>query len=433
MKKHVLVIDDKLQLCKSLQLNFEELGYKYSYALNSIDAFTIIGKTRVDVILLDLSLGEENGLNVLREIKKRDTDIPVIMITGYGSIDSAVTAMKFGAADYVQKPLKFDSLYKIVELNLTNKAESLSENADMISVSPKIKGLLAKAKKLAVTDFPVLITGESGTGKEHMARYIHNESLRANTELHTINCASFPENLLDNELFGHEKGAYTGADKDFKGIFERSDGGTLFLDEIGDMSLATQAKILRTLQNNEIRRIGGQRNIKINVRIIGATNKELGQLINQKKFREDLFYRLNTAVLEVPSLRNRKEDILPLAEFFLLHMPGAERRLADKTKQLLTGYEWPGNIRELKNTIRYAAAISEGEEIQVTELPESIKVDAVPVRDAESNSGESLEDVEKDLILRTLRETHDNKKLTAQKLKISRRTLYNKLEKYAIR
>lgn len=436
MKKHILVIDDKIQLCRSLQMNFEELGYKYSYSLNSTDALKIIKQENISLILLDLSLGEENGLDVLCSIKNTASDIPVVIITGFGSIDSAVKAMKLGAVDYIQKPLKFESLFKIVELILNqNSSEAVSGREDIIISSAKISELMVKAKKLAATDFSVLIIGESGTGKEHLARFIHSESSRSHLELHTINCASFPENLLDNELFGHEKGAYTGADNEFKGIFERADKSTLFLDEIGDMSLATQAKILRTLQNNEIRRIGGNQNIHIDVRIIAATNKDLIHLIKNKDFRDDLYYRLNTAVLEVPPLRERKEDIFPLVDFFLIKMKQDMKKLSDETADLLLKYNWPGNIRELRNTIRYAAAISEDDVIGITDLPESIKVSEDFNNSEKFNIGgrQSLEDVEKDLILKTLHEVNDNKKLAAEKLKISRRTLYNKLEKYAIK
>ncbi|MDA3834016.1 MAG: sigma-54 dependent transcriptional regulator, partial [Spirochaetales bacterium] len=276
-------------------MNFEQLGYGYRYALNSKKALAVL-KTRIPhLILLDLALGDESGLELLKEIKSAYPQIPIIMITGYGSVDSAVEAMKCGASDYVQKPLHFPNLLKIKENTLKNR--QLDALYEIITRSQVMKELLIKAEKLAQRELPLLNTGDNGTGKERLAHYLHSHSHRAREPIHCINCASFPENLLDNELFGHEKGAYTGAESRFAGIFERAHGGTLFMDEIGDMSLQTQPKILRTLQNHEIRRIGGKENLQIDVRFIGATNKNLQELMKQKRFREDLYYRLSTAVL----------------------------------------------------------------------------------------------------------------------------------------
>ncbi len=429
MNETILVIDDNEKLCKSLGLNFKQMGFDYHYRLNSDFALGFLSQKIPHLILLDLALGDEDGLNVLTSIKRLQPAVPVIMITGYGSIDSAVMAMKIGAADYVQKPLHFPNLHKIIEntLRRQNKKADFSENG-IVTKSQVMKDLLQKAKKMARTDFPVLIIGESGTGKEHVAHYIHDKSLRSKKRMQCINCAAFPENLLDNELFGHEKGAYTGADNQFKGIFERAHSGSLFMDEIGDMSLQTQAKILRTLQNNEIRRIGGDDIIKIEVRFIGATNKKLDDLMEQKKFREDLYYRLSTAVIEIPPLRERKEDILPLAEYFLAESLSQKSiGLSAEVIDVLLQHNWPGNIRELRNAVHYAGAMAAGNEIKKSDLPQGLNQSSISVPETGS-----LEDYEKTLILKVLMEVNNNKKRAAEILNISRKTLYNKLEKFGI-
>ena len=426
MNKAILVIDDKEKLCKSLEMNFQQLGFRYDYALNSPDALRKLDKRLPDIVLLDLSLKEESGLNVLAKIRGLYPKLPVIMITGYGSIETAVIAMKAGASDYVQKPLNFPNLLKIIEHTL--KCRESGDGERIITKSKVMEDLLQKAERLARTDFPVLITGDSGTGKERFAHFLHQQSKRSSMELYSINCAAFPENLLDNELFGHEKGAYTGADRQFSGIFERSDGGTLFMDELGDMSLQTQAKILRTLQNQEIRRIGGNENIRIDVRFIGATNKNLKELMCQKRFREDLYYRLSTAVLHIPSLKERPEDILPLAEHFLEpHFTERPLSFSPEAISALLRYPWPGNIRELRNAVHYAGALATGDEIAATDLPQGIYD-----RDAIPSSFSSLEEQERTLILQTLSTAGNNKKRAAEMLNISRKTLYNKLDKFGI-
>ena len=351
------------------------------------------------------------------------------MITGFGSINSAVDAMKIGAEDYVQKPLLFPNLLKIVEIHIhkTDSRENLFNNG-IITRSKVMMALLEKAGKLAETDFPILLTGESGTGKERIAHFIHQSSKRSSSDMLCINCAAFPEHLLDNELFGHDKGAYTGADQSFKGIFERADSGTLFMDEIGDMSLQTQAKILRTLQNNEIRSIGGNDTKKINVRFIGATNKELSELMSKKRFRDDLYYRLNTAVINIPPLRDRKEDIIPLAEYFLKeNFEKKEMQFSSESIDILLHYQWPGNIRELRNAVHYAGALAIGNEITVNDLPQDLNQEEII-----TNTSGTIEDYEKALILKALKQASNNKSKTAEILNLNRKTLYNKLEKYGI-
>lgn len=315
--------------------------------------------------------------------------------------------------------------------NLNLKQRLIDFSPKIVTRSKRVKDLCNQAKRLAVTDLPVLICGKNGAGKEVLADYIHINSSRSSLKMLKINCAAFPEYLLDNELFGHEKGAYTGADSRFKGVFEKAHNSTLFLDEIGDMSSGLQAKILRTLQDHEIRRLGGNEVILVNVRFIAATNKDLKKLINKNRFRRDLFYRLNAATLYLPPLRERKEDISLLTDHFLRQYSqdnSVEKvQVSDRVLDKFLDYSWPGNIRELKNTVYYAAAMSVKDPIDLEDLPP-------PLRDVQNKEGirNIREEVEKDLIIRMLQKSSFNKKRTAELLHISRKTLYNKLDKYGI-
>ncbi len=393
------------------------------------------------MVLLDIVLGKEDGMDVLQQLTAVDKHLPVIMITGYGSIETAVKAVKSGAYDYVQKPLNFNKLLNTIE-NAVKLAELKKENRQLksriVELSDRIVtqdasmlDLCRKAQRLAATEIPILILGENGTGKELLANFIHNHSHRSSRSFNCINCAAFPESLLDNELFGHEKGAYTGASGTFCGIFEKADQGTLLLDEIGDMAPSTQAKILRTLQNNEIRRIGGNKNIHIDVRFIACTNKDIDQLIRQGRFREDLYYRINAATLVIPPLRTRVGDIPLLVDYFLeLYAENNSKRVAGVSDQVLRcfiDYHWPGNIRELKNAINYAATMAQSDRIQMDDLP-AIFCDG----DARQTDYNIREATEKMMIIRMLKQTEYNKRKAAKLLNISRKTLYNKLKKYDI-
>jgi DNA-binding NtrC family response regulator len=437
----ILIIDDNVQLCKSLAQNFNQLGYKSYLATNSKEAIHTFSNNSIEAVLLDIKLGEDDGINTLMRLLEIKNRVPVIMITGYGSIESAVQSLKIGAYDYVQKPLDFDKLLNIVEkavessnLEIENRhvRERLVEYSPrLISQDEHMKEMLNKAKRLACTDLPVLIIGENGTGKEIMADYIHTLSQRSCRKMVKINCAAFPENLLDNELFGHEKGAYTGADSAFKGVFERADGSSLFLDEISDMSSAIQAKILRVLQNCEIRRIGGDKTIKINVRFVAASNKDLENYIELKRFREDLYYRLNAASISIPPLRARKADIPLLIDYFLQEFATYNSKdiggVSEKALHILCAYSWPGNVRELKNAVNYAAAISVKDVIGVEDLPTYLSQGT-----EEQYSYNIREETERNLIIKMLKKMDNNKKKTAEILNMSRKTLYNKLEKYGL-
>lgn len=441
MAASILIIDDNIKLCKSLAQNFDQLGYRSHYAENSAKAFDILSQHPVGVVLLDIVLGKEDGVDVLERLLSWNSKLPVIMITGYGSIETAVKSVKLGAFDYVQKPLDFNNILKIVE-NALRVANLKSENQRLknrivaltdriITHSRKMIDVCNKAKRLAETDIPILIIGENGTGKELLANFIHNNSKRSAYQISSINCAAFPETLLDNELFGHEKGAYTGADAAFIGIFEKADGGTLHLDEIGDMAPSTQAKILRTLQNNEIRRIGGNKSITIDVRFIASTNKDILGLIAQGRFREDLYYRINAATLHIPPLKERMDDIPVLVNHFLGLFSNNNskmvKRVSDDVLQRFSHYRWPGNIRELKNTINYAATMATSGDIRMEDLPAAF-IDM----QKEKSEYNIMEETEKMLIIKMLKQSDYNKRKAARLLEISRKTLYNKLKKYGI-
>jgi len=440
MTKEVLIIDDKVKLCKSLAMNFEEFDYTARYSTNGADALNELRAHPISVVLLDLSLGDESGIDILQSILKLKPGLPVIMITGYATLETAVEAIKLGAIDFLEKPLKFDKLFTVVE-NAIKLASLEKENSKLktriSSLTPKItmvsnqmEKIYKRAEKLAKSDIPVLIYGESGTGKELLAKFIHNNSPRAANELIQVNSAALHDNLIDSELFGHEKGSFTGADKKYIGVFEQASESTLHLDEVGDMTLATQAKILRALENKEIKRVGGNRAINVDFRFITSTNKDLKELMAENLFREDLYFRLTSAVLTLPPLRDRAEDIPLLTSEFLSDFASSNNtdciKVDDDVMSALKAYKWPGNIRELKNTINYMATVCCDDTITIDDLPHSF------AEIAPQQQNGTLEETEKQQIIRTLRQTGNNKKKTAEILNISRKTLYNKLEKYGL-
>ena len=438
----ILFIDDNHQLFQVLKDNFSFVGHYLLYAKNTEDAFSVLKEEKINIILLDVRLGNENGVETLEKIKKNYPQIPVIMITGYATIEAAVKAIKLGAFDFVKKPVDFNTLCARINTateNLRFKKENeklkgkLKEGCNLLSSNNvEYSNLLIRAKKLAVSDISILIIGENGTGKELLADYIYRNSNRLSESFIKINCAAFPESLLDNELFGHEKGAYTGASSEYIGVFEQADNGTLLLDEIGDMPKTLQAKILRVIQNQEVRRIGGKETRKINVRFLASTNKNLSDMVEEGSFREDLFYRLNGGLLRILPLRNRKEDFDSLIDDLLdeisVNTKNPKKKLSGQVNHIFINYHWPGNIRELKNALLYAATISQNDEIRIEDLPPSFELSG----SKNNNSLNIVQQREKELIKKVLLKTDNNKSETAKYLQMSRNTLYLKLKKYGI-
>jgi DNA-binding NtrC family response regulator len=440
MNNQILIADDNHKLCRTLARSFTERGFTCHYSINSREAISKFLQEPIGVVILDIKLGEENGIEILKELKKLPKKCQVIILTAFGSIESAVESLKYGAFDYLQKPVTMEKLLpvvsnalKIVELSDENtrmRDKLVKHYAPIITQDPTVLKLLERVRTFAAFDFPIFIAGESGTGKELLADFIHLNSKRAANEIKKINCAAIPDSLLDNELFGHEKGAYTGADSQFKGVFERAHNGSLFLDEISDMPLATQARILRTIQNNEIRRIGGKDEIKVNVRFIAATNRSVASLVEKKLLREDLYYRLSAGIFHLPPLRERKGDIPILVNAFLKEFcQNTKKKLIvnDNVIDMFCDYDWPGNIRELRNLVNYACAVSSTNFVTLHDLPPYFK--SIPEKKA---SDLIINSSEKELIKKVLNQANFNKKRAAQMLGISRTTLYTKMSRYNI-
>jgi DNA-binding NtrC family response regulator len=441
MEHEILIIDDKIKVCESLAQNFRELGYISHSATGSSEAIRLYLNEKISAVILDVKLGEENGIDVLKHLLSLNSKVPIVMITAYATIETAVESIKLGAFDYLQKPINFDKLETVVknairlkqleEENLKFRSRLSDFSSRLVTQSSQMLELCRKARQLAATDLPILICGESGTGKELLADFIHSCSRQSCNKIVKINCSAFAESLLDNELFGHDKGAYTGADSTYQGVFERAHNSTLFLDEIGDMPLSIQSKILRTLQDKELRRVGGKAAIKMNVRFIAATNKNLQVLLAEQKFREDLFYRLNAATLSIPPLRQRREDIPPLVAHFLADFQAndskKQKQLSEQAMSFFMNYDWPGNVRELKNALHYAVAISIKDPIDIDDLPPGFMK-----QETSERSGNIRDKMEKELILSMLQKADNNKKKAAELLNMSRKTLYNKIQKYGI-
>lgn len=416
----ILIVDDDPQMRIALGEALTRLGYSADTSCDGQDALKRLSNNDYALVITDMKMPRMDGLSFLKEARKR-WNLPVLVITGFGTIENAVAAMKEGATDYLMKPFSFDTLGKAVEAILAVRHER-----DIITEDPEMKNILVLAGNLASNDITVLITGESGTGKELLARYIHKTSKRKNGPFVAVNCAAIPDNLLESELFGYEKGAFTGAVERKIGKFELANGGTILLDEIGEMSLTLQAKLLRVLQEKEIDRIGGKRPISVDVRVIATTNRDLQRECSEGRFREDLYYRLNVFPLRIPPLRERKRDIPVLALHFIKKysaMTGKNiKGLTDEALQMLSERQWRGNVRELENVIQRATVIASSEMIR----PEDLMFDSI-----ERQQGQGMiREMEKDLILKTLKEVKGNKTKAARILGVSVRTIRNKLNEY---
>jgi DNA-binding NtrC family response regulator len=437
--EQILVVDDDPGFRSLIETILTGEGYAVTSAGSVASAILACGKRQFHLIVSDLRLPDGDGLAVLRWSKEHAPATPVIMVTGFGTVASAVEAMKLGAEDYIGKPLTSpDELRMLVRKALT-RSRMEQENAllreeqearfscgDMIAGHPSMRQILELIRKVAPTPATVLITGESGTGKEVIARCIHANSPRAGRAFVGVNCAALTASLIESELFGHEKGAFTGAANQHAGRFERAHGGTLFLDEIAELDANLQAKLLRVLQEKSFERVGGSRLITVDVRIIAATNRNLKQSVAEGTFREDLFYRLNLFPIEIPALRNRASDIPALARFFLRRAAQSLNKkgllLTGESEAVLAKYAWPGNVRELENTMERLAILSEG----------TIEPDDLPITPAGPARPVLFRDIERQAILDALRANADNRTRTAQQLGISLRTLQYRLKEYGI-
>ncbi len=445
MKFTLLIIDDEKNIRDGLAANFEMEDYSVKTASNGEDGLKLIEQGDIDLVITDLRMPGITGEQVLAKVTSETPGIPVIVLTGHGSIDSAVDAMRHGAYDFLTKPLNLDQLNMIVKRALENREMSLqhqqlkielegkNELKNMIGTSPAMQKVQQMIHKVADTRASVLITGESGVGKELVANAIHNLSSRRNNSFIKVHCAALSETLLESELFGHEKGAFTGADKLQKGRFELAHGGTIFLDEIGEINQNVQIKILRVLQERKFERVGGEQTIEVDVRIVAATNRNLEEEVKAGRFREDLYYRLNVIHIQVPPLRERKEDIPLLMSSFLDEFNRENNKnitgLENKAKAAMFKYDWPGNIRELRNCMESSVVMCSGSEIKVNDLPPAV-TQAVNQDSITVPVGVSLDEVEKIVIQANLAVNRNNKSKTADILGIGRKTLQRKLAEW---
>ena len=441
----VLVVDDDPVTLNLLSEVLSKEGYRVDTALGGEEAIAKGMDQLFDVVITDVKMGDKDGMEVLRSFRKNAPDTTVIMITAFGSIETAIEAIREGAFDYISKPFKLEEI-KITVQRALEQRRLLQENKqyrqellgkyqfeNFIGRTPQILQVYKTIAKVANTKSTVLIYGESGTGKELVARSIHYNSQRNQRPFIPVDCASLVETLLETELFGHVRGAFTGALSAKKGLFEEADGGTLFIDELSNLNLSLQTKLLRFLQDHEIKRVGGTENIKVDVRVIAATNQPLEPLIKKGTFREDLFYRLNVVSITLPPLRERKEDIPLLANHFLQKFSGEHHKaishISPEAMEILMRYDWPGNVRELENTIERAMILSPHPIILPEDLPQKILGSEPAGTSPYSEKSLSLKEVEKRHILKVLQETHGNKKKAAEILGIDRTTLYRILDK----
>lgn len=447
--KYILLVDDDHELLDVYKKILTIKGFNIITADNGIDALKIIKEKEIYVVILDILMPKMDGIQVLERIKEMHTDLEVIMLTAEGSISGAVESIKKGAYTYIVKPANIDDLIntirKVTEIvNMRYENSLLKEHIVEITKDYKFVGrgniakrLREEAATVGATQATVLITGESGTGKEVLARLIHQASDRSNNPFVSINCAAFNENLIESELFGAEKGAYTGADRQRKGRFEIANGGTIFFDEIGELSLNMQAKLLRVLQEKEFERVGGNTQIHSDFRVISATNVDLKKAVELGNFRQDLYYRINIIPIEIPPLRERYEDIQPIAEFFLTKISREMKKkiapLSSEVIKSLEEYAWPGNIRELRNVIERLVVMAKDETITISDLPEEFKVqsdDNKAIKNAELRTAK--QGFEKDFITEVMRRNNWNITKAAKELNISRKTLYKRLNDYNI-
>jgi DNA-binding NtrC family response regulator len=444
----ILVVDDEVNIREALGTLLEEDGYRVSTAASVDEAVEALRRNEFHLVLSDLRMDDRSGLDILRHMQDACPETEMIFLTAYGTVEGAVEAMKLGAYDYIAKPVDRRRLTLLIEKalekhrlstenrNLRRRLSIKEEFSKIIGNSAAIRVIFKIMGEVAPTNATVLITGESGTGKELVARSIHERSQRRDRPFVTLNCGALPETLIESELFGYEAGAFTGANSSKIGRIELANGGTLFLDEVGDMSLKTQVDLLRVLQDRELRRLGGNRTVKVDVRFIAATNKNLEEEIAGKRFREDLYYRLNVVPVSMPCLRERREDIPLFLESFLqefcrVHGKKA-KTISEKAQKLLVRYEWPGNIRELRNTVERVVLLTRGDIIEPKDLPDQIANAEDSKPEITLHLDQSLEDIEKQVIRNVLSQITQNRTLAARILGISLRALHYKIKRYGL-
>ena len=432
----VLIVDDDPSMRTGLEVSFQRHGWQVQTAGCATEGVEKFVVNRPPLVVTDVRMPDEDGFYVMRRVRECDPAVAVILLTAYGSIPKAVAAMKDGACDYLVKPVAFEELEQSARQMLLQAGPTNRGDSDIIGKSPALQRVLERARQVAASDADVLIQAESGTGKELLAKMIHRLSRRNTRPLITVNCAAVPEHLLESELFGYSKGAFTGALNGKPGKFELADGGTLLLDEVGEMPMALQPKLLRALQEREFDRLGGTHPVKVDIRVIATTNRPLEQMVRDGSFRADLFYRLNVVPLRLPSLRERREDILTLAEHFArVFTPDRPTpQLSSAIADLMKHYSWPGNVRQLANLMRRAVTLAPREiGLEVLEPGELMELDArASQKSADLTPGLSLQDAERRLLEVTLEATGGNRSRTAEMLGVSLRTVRNKIRDYGL-
>ncbi len=449
----VLVVDDDEPHAEAVAESLERVGYDCVVATRGRDALRLIEEQTFDIVVTDLIMDGVGGLEVLAQAKRELPDAEVVILTGHSTVKTAVTAMQAGATTYLTKPLDINELRTVADkVSQTQRLarsnieyrKQLNERfgfEGVIGSSPKMHAVIARLRQIAPTSATVLITGESGTGKELVAKALHHNSPRRSKPFVPLNCAALSDNILESELFGHIKGAFTGADRERKGWFEHANGGTLFLDEVGDIPLSTQVKLLRALESGEIVRVGTNEPVKVNVRLISATNRDLGDAIAAGTFRQDLFHRLKVVSVKLPPLRERREDIPLLIDYFLREFAAAHGKtissMTAAARKALTSFAWPGNVRELRNVIESMVVIDNDGILDVDDLTEDVQSVVLGGKEGAAGGssqlvGHSLEDIEKFYIAETLKQTRGNREEAARLLGIGERTLYRKIKEYGI-
>jgi two-component system response regulator HydG len=451
VKGRVLVVDDDRSMCDLVEAALQKADFETVARTSAAEALAVLDGDDVDVVVTDLNMKGMNGLELCERIMANLRDTPVIVITAFGSLETAVAAIRVGAYDFITKPLEVTALTLAVERATQHRAlrgevtrlrrvvADAQRFAEIVGASPAMTKVYGLMERVAETDASVLITGESGTGKELVARALHDRSRRKEGPFVAINCAAMPETLLESELFGHARGAFTDAKAARAGLFVQANGGTLFLDEVGEMPLSLQPKLLRALQERRVRPVGGDTEVSFDARLISATNRDLESLVEERRFREDLFYRLNVIHLPLPPLRERGNDVLLLAQSFVEHYAGLFGKhvqgLSPQAAEKLLGYSWPGNVRELQNAVERAVALTRHAEVAVEDLPERLQTyrrSHVVIASDDPAELVSLAEVERRYILRALEALGGSRTLTAQKLGLDRKTLYRKLKLWGV-